>query len=165
MEYPSLVGTDPVDMQAAAEQAIRSYCQWHVAPLLEETWRLDGTGSSVVHLPTLALQELVTVNVKGREIPVAACAWSNAGMIQLPEATPREFGAVTVTAWHGFENATDIGGIVKSIKDRAEKMPAGVVRKQIGDVGLTYGSLSDRGIALFTREKQALDPYRLEASP
>src|SRR5699024_12271535 len=40
------------DLVAAATQAIRDYCGWHVAPVEEETLALDGTGTDTLLLPS-----------------------------------------------------------------------------------------------------------------
>lgn len=166
MKYPRMTAAGAtVDLEEAAEQAVRRYCGWHVAPLITETFRLDGHGSSVVKLPTLALDDVLSVRVAGREVPVEQVRWSTNGLLQLPSPAPREFGAIEVTAKHGFEDTTDIGALVASIRDRSTNMPAGVTRKQIGDVSVSYGGLDERGVRLFASEREALAPYRLEGTP
>lgn len=164
MKYPRMTAAT-VDPAEAAEQAVRRYCGWHVAPLIEEKFRLDGHGSSVVKLPTLALDEVLDVQVAGRPVALDRVQWSTNGLLRLPAPAPREFGAVVVTVRHGFEDATDIGALVAGIRDRSTNMPAGVTRKQIGDVSVTYGGLDERGVRLFASEREALAPYRLEGTP
>lgn len=164
MKYPRMTAAT-VDPAEAAEQAVRRYCGWHVAPTVEETFRLDGHGSSVVKLPTLALEEVLAVQVAGRSVALDRVRWSTNGLLQLPTPAPREFGAVEVTVRHGFEDATDIGALVAGIRDRSTNMPAGVTRKQIGDVSVSYGGLDERGVRLFASEREALAPYRLEGTP
>lgn len=164
MKYPRMTAAT-VDPAEAAEQAVRRYCGWHVAPTVEETFRLDGHGSSVVKLPTLALDEVLDVQVAGRPVALDRVQWSTNGLLRLPAPAPREFGAVVVTVRHGFEDATDIGALVAGIRDRSTNMPAGVTRKQIGDVSVSYGGLDERGVRLFASEREALAPYRLEGTP
>ena len=43
-------------MAGAVSAAIRSYCGWHVAPIVEETMTLDYDGGGILTLPTLRLQ-------------------------------------------------------------------------------------------------------------
>lgn len=161
MKYPSMT-QGSVDLTQAAEDAIRRYCGWHVAPVVTETLRVDGTGSSNVILPTLQMTELISVTVQGRAVDLERVHWSNAGMLRLPFAVPNEYGALEVQLKHGFENASHIGALVADIKKRAEVMPAGITRKRVGDVSVDYASVDQSGLKLFASERSMLDPYRLE---
>ena len=60
--YPDLLGSpligyDPDAVLAAAE-AVRSYCGWHIAPAVEETVTLDGSGGRHLLLPSLHVTEV-----------------------------------------------------------------------------------------------------------
>lgn len=165
MKYPSIPAGDGA-MRDAATDMIRRYCGWHVAPEIEETMRLDGHGSPVVKLPTLALAEVLAVKVAGRTIDPADVHYSTAGLLRLPVTVPDQFGALEVTVRHGFESASEVAALVETIKERAESTPAGAPeRKQVGDVSVYYGAASERGAQLFASERAILDLYRLEGAP
>lgn len=166
-EWPPLIPEDQEkpDWHDAAQAAIRLFCGWHVAPVLMETVRVDTDGSRVVHLPTMRLVSLVSVTVGGRAVDVDTVDWSESGLIRLPYKPPSRFGAVVVTMEHGFDDTTHIAALVRNISERAEATPAGVTRKQIGDVSLSYGDAQNGGLRLFAGEKDQLAPYRLWGTP
>src|SRR5690625_3682743 len=70
---------DPV---AAATQAIRDYCGWHVAPVEEETLTLDGTGTDTLLLPSRLVVDVTSVKVRGEELPKDSYEWSTIGALR-----------------------------------------------------------------------------------
>lgn len=67
--YPALLGptppgSDPDAIRAAAE-VVRSYCGWHIAPVVEETVTLDGAGYRHLFLPSLHVNAVSAVVENG----------------------------------------------------------------------------------------------------
>ena len=61
------VGTDEAAWLAACD-AVRGYCEWHIAPSVTETLTLDGPGGSVLHLPSAHVTAVASVTNDGAVI-------------------------------------------------------------------------------------------------
>jgi hypothetical protein len=149
------------------QAAVRSYCGWHIAPAMNETVTLDGTGTGFVRLPTLQLNSVDAVTNAGTAITVSdGVDWSDAGFIQLRNGarfTDRP-GQVTVTMNHGFTDPPpDVVEVVVSVAARAASSPVGAVSESAGGVSLSFGTFNGvaGGIALLAHERAVLDLYRL----
>ena len=133
-------GIDP-----GAQSAIRSYCGWHVAPVITEEMVLDGTGTRAFSLKSLRLLEVLSLSVDGTPVSLPV-EFSRAGIIRHP--TPDKFGAIALTVRHGFsqDELADLVAIVPNLR-RLLKLQGGNVR--IGQVQYTPGAMNLGG----------LDPY------
>ena len=87
------VGADP-----AAAGFIRSVCQWHIAPTVQEEFRVRG--SSLLLLPTL---KLVSVDLIDGVAPVAGeWEWLEQGQLWNTSASPFTDKIYTITFTHGY---------------------------------------------------------------
>ena len=154
---------DPV---AAATQAIRDYCGWHVAPVQEDTLTLDGTGTDTILLPSRLVVNVVSVKIRGEELPEDSYEWSTIGALRrLNGVWPTAYRSVEVTLEHGFTNMSVLADVVGSIASRVRMDPTGVISSQRAGtqhVGFTSGH---SGGGLMQSEKDRLAPYKLNWGP
>jgi hypothetical protein len=102
MPYPlpdAPAGVD-ADTWAATVAEVRAFCGWHIAPEVTETITRDGTGSSVLVLPTLRLVDVVSITNDGTA--VTDPEWSVSGMVRAYCWTWKLRGIVAEIT-HGFE--------------------------------------------------------------
>lgn len=150
-----------------ASAAVRKYCRWHVAPVLEESLTVDGPGSSVVHLPTARLLSLVEVSNDGQPVPVAALDVSRAGMIERRGGCwSSRFSGVSARVRHGYDLAAvaDISQIVVQVVSNALASPMGVTREQAGAMSVSWSMTAPNvagGLSLLERDLAVLNEYRI----
>src|SRR5699024_1862013 len=103
---------DPV---AAATQAIRDDCGWHVAPVEEETLTSDGTGTASLLPPSRLEVDVTTVKVRGEELPKDCNEWSTIGaMRRLGNIWPDSYRPIEVDIKHGFTDMSVLAEVVSS---------------------------------------------------
>ena len=175
---PSLVlPSDLADYQAGEAQAfidaatalVRSYCGWHIAPSVEETVTLDGSGSSLLPLPSLHVTAVASVTEDGTALTEDDYRWSASGWLRKTCGcwTGKERG-VEVTFTHGFDEAPDVAGVVMAVASRGQVSPRGEVRQQAGPFATTFSQFDagqGGGIVLLRPEMATLDRYRLPGRP
>lgn len=159
----------------SAEQALagasgfaRDYCRWGI---LEEetTWTLDGTGTSLLSLPTLYLTDVAEVRIDGTVIaaPAAGAApasdqytWSEKGLLARAAGWPKRYRCIEVDVVHGYPLAQvpeAIKAVVMVIAARSMVNPEGLRSKTVGAVSKSYifetmrGDLTELQIAQLGR--------------
>lgn len=150
----------------AAHGAVRRFCGWHVAPIIDETITLDGSGGTDVLVPSLRVVELVSVLNDGVNV-TASVDPSKAGILRLTSGrwTDR-LGRVSVTLRHGYEldEVPEVAAIIAGVAKRGPN--AGRVDASEAVNGSSRGGALDRGaplsIPLTLVEQEALSTYRLE---
>jgi hypothetical protein len=166
---PSFSG-DGTDAAKAASASIRQHCGWHVYPVLTETIILDGSGSSVLLLPT------------GRLIDVTACSqtyrgvtdptvidpveleWSEKGYLYSLSCWTDRARGVTVTIRHGYDSVPELAELCRNVVARAAMSPGGqVTAKSMGDRSIQYAQPGGGGGRPFYDSEiaQVLAPYRI----
>lgn len=152
-----------VDQEAwdAACAAVRSYCGWHVAPALDDTVTVDGSGSQFVMLPTLRINSISEVTEDASA--VTSYEWSESGQLWRSSPWSGHFRGITVAMNHGYEECpADILGV---LREAASRGVTGSAVSQVGQVRM--GGVSGvPGAASFLMEQTAvLDRYKLPARP
>lgn len=145
---------------SVAEGAIRDYCGWHIAPIREEVFALDGGGKRRILLPTMRLREVVSVVADGREI-VSRVRASESGVLELDERFPCGLSSVVVRISHGYhpEEVPSIMGVIASAASRFADSLGNIVQSQTaGGSTVTFFSGSE---SLLSSERLKLDPYRI----
>lgn len=152
-------GMTVTDPRAAAADAIRAYCGWHVAPVITETIVRDGNGRSTLVLPSRRIVDVLSVKVDGTDV-TKTVRWSEAGMLE-GMLFPRRFRAVEVTLEHGFEAADAVVGVMERAARRFATDPT--LRSQsVGGASVSYfGGGSGLSHLLTVDEMAALEPYRI----
>jgi hypothetical protein len=161
----------------AASRIIRSYCGWHIAPVMQTVYRYNGDPGGQLFLPSLHINTINSLTVAGHAVDL--------------DANPVEFDADTgwsdisgiapvVTFTHGYtlpetdneddpeQIPEDIVDLVLMMASRALGAPLGYTREQSGQRSVTH-SLTATGVAggtvLLGHEKDALAEYRLARLP
>lgn len=164
---PIFHSSDSIDPTDAANQAVRDYCGWHIAPSYTETLTLDGTGYGKIFLPTKHLTDVSELHIDG--VPVEGYRWSENGWITLDsEVFPKRDRVVTVTITHGYEDASPVGQVIAGIVARARMSPTGnIVQQRAGTQSVTFATSGGQvmGFGLMQAEKELLQPYKLEWGP
>lgn len=166
-----LKASDP-RLQAACEAAsaaVRRYCRWHVAPLIEDTILIDGNGGKVLQVPSMRVVDVLSVKIEGVEVPSSHYAWSEAGLIELHgklgqwKHFPRRYRSVEVTLQHGFDVAPDLSALASQIARFALASPMGRTREQAGQVAVSWGTA--QGMNFSESALEMMKPYRLQMMP
>lgn len=117
---------------SAAAEAVRTRCEWHIAPVVTETkkFRSDGT---VLLLPSLHVTDVTSIqDVDGNEL--TGWDWLPEGIIECLSGFPR---FVSVTFTHGHAACPD--DLLPVIADYAMAHAAGRIKSE---------SLAGRSITL-----------------
>lgn len=145
---------------SVAEGAIRDYCDWHVAPVRESVFSLDGGRRHRLILPTLRLREVKSVLLNGREA-VDRVKASESGILELHERFPCGLGSVVVKVSHGYDpdEVPSLMGVIASAASRFADSLGNVVQSQsAGGSAVSFFMGSE---SLLSSEKEKLDRYRL----
>ena len=142
-----------------AEQQVRDYCGWHIAPSREEDLILDGPGGDTLLLPTMHLTDVTALTNGGDVIDVTNLQWSDAGIVRLWYWTT-ELRGIAISIAHGYPQVPpDLAGVVRNIALRA---------KESGGVGLkakSSGPFSETYADEYPTEKAILDNYKIPSRP
>lgn len=128
---------------AALSDDVTSRCGWHIAPVLERTVVVDGSGSTVQPLPTKQLLAVLAVASDGRALDPAGVEWSRAGDLVLDGCWSSRPRGVTVTIRDGYEKvpSTVLAMICEAAKLGLANR-GGVVREQAGGESVTYATVN-----------------------
>lgn len=141
------------DSWAAAVEAIRGYCGWHIAPVVTEDVVLNGDGGDVLFLPTMRLVSLTAVTSDGTA--ATDLEWSESGMVR-GHRWSSKFRGIAATMTHGHDEwppelAALANDIVKAASREGSSMTSGPFRIEFDD------PMSER--------RDVLDRYRLMVLP
>lgn len=172
----SLVVTER-DRLAQAEQAVRSHCGWHVAPVRTgDELEVTGSGSGSIFLPTLCLVEVESIVFAATDdeveetVDLSLVTWTRAGVLT---KVHRWWGygrerTATITFTHGHNPVpADVTAVVIAVAQRAVTNPRSQLREQAGPFS---GANSQVGfnqappLALLDAEKDLLRSYRIPRS-
>lgn len=168
-DLTKLLSGDQAASVRQAQRAVRNYCEWHIAPVITETLKLDGDGSNLLMLPSLKIVEIVSVITDGKVVDLAEVDDSEAGYLELNTGcwSPRP-GKTFVVLEHGYEEPPeDVVSVIVSAAARQLDSPAGRIREHAGEVDIGFalvGNGVSGGIALLEHEKAILDKYRVDGA-
>ena len=151
---------------ASASAAIRAYCGWHVAPVLDCSITLDGEAGDI-WLPTNALASVTSAKVGGEDVTVTGS--NRRGRVRLEHKTCG-LGNVAIDYVAGYDVAACpdlMGVVVQRVMASVAMTTYGVLQETAGGVSISYSgsALSDLGSAFLPDSvKAALSTYRLVRS-
>lgn len=158
-------------MLDAAEELVREYCGWHIAPSRTETLTADGSGSRIQPLPTMHLTAVVEASEAGTALDVNALDWSTYGVLEKQDGgawTSRRRGVVAEVT-HGFAATPSwLLALLCSAAGRALLTPLGIAAESAGGESVTYATpyLTPPGAVMFLEaEYRMLDRLALPSSP
>ncbi|QKS20989.1 hypothetical protein HUN58_14630 [Curtobacterium sp. Csp1] len=161
---PPIVGPGPRSPQFwldAAQGAVRRFCGWHVAPVITETIRLDGTGQRTLLVPSGRILDVTAATSDGRDV-LAQVDVSGKGMLELRDGGlwSSRLGGISITLRHGYEvtEAPDVAGVIATAAARGGGPGGQIVSQAVGPANVRY---SGNDIQLLQTELATLEPYRL----
>ncbi|MBF4628898.1 hypothetical protein [Curtobacterium flaccumfaciens] len=145
----------------AAQGAVRRYCGWHVAPVITETIRLDGTGQRTLLVPSGRLIAVTAATSDGRDV-LSQVTVSGRGMLELRDGGlwSSALGGIIITIEHGYpvEEVPDVSGVIATAASRGGGPGGQIAAQGIGPASVRY---TGNDIQLLQTELAALEPYRL----
>lgn len=163
-------GFTPASPEDAATQAIRDYCGWHVAPVIDATLTLDGTGTDTVLLPSRRVVDVTDVKIGDTSLDPSRFEWSADGLLRRRHGCwPDRYRILTVELKHGFDDSGALATVVESIVARIRMDPSGMLASQsAGTQRVTFGgrqATGGGGVGLLGTEKELLAPHKLTWGP
>lgn len=160
---------DPAFWLNAANQAIRTECGWHVAPIITEELVLDGPGGTALLVPSKRVRSIISATSDGRDVTGQVKFSRRAGVLTLASGWSCDVGSIELTIEHGFEldEVPDIAAVIVGLTKRAASSGA-IVQQSIGSASAKLAVGRDGaalGIPLLESEKLVLDRYRLNWGP
>lgn len=157
---------------AGASAAVRNYCGWHIAPVVEDDYTLDYDGGSLLILRTLRLVDVVSLSVQGQSVDVEGLEWSHNGEVRLLRKWQQSgrpfagFRAIEATIQHGYDldAVADLNAVVQQVVGNAISSPLGATREQAGAVSVSWATTApgvSGGISLLDRDFTILNHYKL----
>lgn len=154
---------DQQQMIDAASAAIRAYCGWHVAPVIEETVTVRAHGG-IALLPSLQVVEISAVEVDGVALTSDAYEFEQSGVLHV-----RRSGCqVKVTMRHGHDLAEvgDLVGVIGSMVRRGQSNPMGADMLKAVEYTAQYGGdATAGGGGLTDHQRMVLDRYKIPMRP
>ncbi|MFI2216531.1 hypothetical protein ACH47B_06565 [Rhodococcus sp. NPDC019627] len=146
-------------------EAVRSYCGWHIAPVLEGVELVvDGTGRRTLQLPSLRVVNVVAVAEDGVELDPTSFTWSRAGMLRKRVGCwTSEFQGIVATVDHGRDAAPDVEGVVLQTAVRAMTAPGGQIGLRVGQIDERWATTVG-GFGFFASDFEILDNHRITGS-
>ena len=146
------------EIDPGIQSLIRSYCGWHIAPMITEVVTVDGSGGPVLRLPTLQLVNVVSISNHGRA--VSAPEWSRTGVVRCGGRWTDRYGGVVAEITHGFEVCPDELLAAAERIGRTERM-SGLGTVRIGQVSVQAEAPQVESPALDPYVTAILDRYRV----
>ncbi|MET9286498.1 hypothetical protein [Nocardia beijingensis] len=170
-EYQELIAGTEIE-QARLDGVIgdiRDYCGWHIAPAATETITLDGTGATIVQIPTLQLSAVASVTENGVVLQVTEYEWSADGTLRrlpLGRCWTNRYRGVVVECTHGFDEVpAAIVSVVLDATSDALSTPVGAGGEMPETMGpFTFGGTKGAG-AFTAAQLRVLDRYRVNPRP
>lgn len=149
----------------AANQAIRTECGWHVAPVITETLVLDGGGGPGLLLPSQRVRTIDLVKNDGDDVTADVKFSRRTGVATLASGWSCDVGSIEITLTHGYEltEVADIAALIVTLTKRAAASSA-FIQQSVGSASVRLGTARDGaalGVPLLESEKTLLAPYRL----
>lgn len=159
---PTTPTLDEAFWVAAAEGAIRDYCGWHVAPVIEQTWALDGRCQRRLLLQSKRLLRVLECTSGGVDVTEQVVP-GESGVIELRGGGTFAAGlqGVVVKVEHGYypEEVPSIMGLIASLASRLSDSFGNVVQQQVaGGSSVTFFAGSEH---LLSGERAKLEKYRV----
>ncbi|WP_280441200.1 hypothetical protein [Nocardia brasiliensis] len=170
---------------------IRDYCGWHIAPALDETLVVDGSGGPTQQLPTLLLNSVASVSENGVEVRADDYEWSRDGTLRrrrenvlLPlsgvefgwgRAYPRSWGpprwthryrGIAAVVNHGHPAVPEnLVSVILDAASAAVAAPLGVAVGEPETMGpFTFGA-STSGVEFSAAQYRVLDRFKVPGKP
>lgn len=141
---------------AGASGIIRSRCRWNISREVGVTFKVDGSGTYVLNLPTLRLTDVLSVTVDGGPVDVDDLRWSTRGQLYRDTVWPR-WSMIEAVVDSGYPDNPDVVKIVAlSLAARYIGNPQALKSATVGAVQRVYATPEPNPLEL-----ALLDAFRL----
>lgn len=142
--------TEPLFPEADPQvaDAIRTLCGWHIAPVVQQEFRILGDWSPFLLLPTLNLVSILSATAGGTALDVSDWQWAEDGRVW---EVPRSAGPLQITVTHGYEQCPPAIKAAHNAMVKAGKLA--------GYSGVSIGQVRVQGAAANVDDSTGLDPY------
>lgn len=144
---------------AAASQAVRNACGWHISPSMSCTANVTASGR-MVKLPANYVSDVASVG------DLESFEWSRKGVI-VADCLPRGLDGVAVayTAGYDAEAVPDLTMTIAGIVEGVMAVAPGVASESADGVSISYSATaSSVANSLTSQQMAALAPYKLVSS-
>lgn len=160
---------DPAFWLNAANQAIRTECGWHVAPIITEELVLDGPGGTSLLVPSKRVRQVLSAKSDGVDVTDRVKFSRRAGVLSLSSGWSCDVGSIELEIEHGYDVAEvpDVAALIVTLTKRAASSGS-IIQQSIGSASVRLATARDgsvAGVPLFESEKAILAPYRLNWGP
>lgn len=143
-----------------ATGAVIAYCGWG---LVREAVTLyaEGSGTTVLTLPTMCLVAVDEVRIDGTAIDLdpTAVSWTRKGQLFRPAGWPL-FSVIEVDGTHGYDPLPDVLKLITlELAARTINNPQGLISASTGQVSRTWANPSQPRLS--TLDERLLDKYTL----
>lgn len=147
----------------ASEKAVRTYCGWHISPVVTVTnGKFEIGRRGLIVLPSLFVTDVASVSIDGRVLDTSAYDWDPAGFItrRFPSWGTEPYARVTFT--HGYaETPHDVQTVILEIASAAMELPASRAKDiTAGPFRLTLNGTI--GVDLSKSQQDRLASYRIQ---
>lgn len=181
-DFVILTGHDDADagrvnaLLAQASKRVRKHCGWHIYPsLTNDVLVVNGTGTSLIELPTLYVEDVASVVEDGVTLVEGTdYDWDDTGSLfrigraaygyghMCNDEWTRKKRAVTVTLTHGYDEVPeDVAGIVCEMVAAALESSLGATQENANGIQAFYLT---NGISLSAAQRQALGAYTIRTA-
>jgi hypothetical protein len=162
---PASVKFSEAERLAQAESAVRDFCRWHVAPVLQDDVDVQGSGSRHHVLPTRRIVGVSDVTLDGSALTEGVHFVVDPAGILVRSDGGRWAGRLRLTMSHGYaEPPLAVQAVIADMAKLANYTGASTL--QAGPFAATLGAASaavQAGVVGLSGEQaRALVPYRLE---
>ena len=170
-DFTELTGIDNPRAEAAvaaASQAIRNYCGWHISPSLNCTAYPVG-GGPVAKLPAGYVSSITSISENGAALDSGVYEWRSDGLIRRTDCKKwaDSWDGITAVYAAGYsaDAIPDLVEAVCSVASGVLSVSPGVTNESADGVSISYSqSASSIAAALTSQQKCALEPYKLVSS-
>lgn len=150
-----------------ASGAVRAYCGWELARETA-TFQVDGTGGTVLTLPTLELIDVTEIRINDEQqdlgLPVTdydRITWWRKGQLYRHAGWPAS-SVIEVDCLHGYDPVPDLIKLVTlDLASRTIANPEGLVAATVGQVSKTWAQPSSGSQTMSALHERLLDRYTL----
>ena len=156
----------PQERIGAASAAVRSWCQWHIAPvLLEENIEFELLGECAM-LRTQRVVSVVSASIGDRDVTSDLYVVPS-GLLGLRGGWGCDPSRVRISVKHGYgiEDIPDVLDVVRQIANRSAVPATTPDTQRAGPFQVGLGGAGAAGVSLLRAEEAKLAPYRLNWGP
>lgn len=153
---------------AAASQAIRNYCGWHICPSLSCVTYPMG-GGKVIKLPASYVSSITSVTESDKILTEGQYEWRESGLLRRTcfRNWPNRWNSIRVEYEAGFnvDAVPDLKEAIRAITEGVLAVSAGVTSESADGVSISYSSNASSIAAALTQSyKNTLEIYKVVSS-